>query len=105
MTRFALALAAILLLALSTSFMHTQLDQTGATRGVAAPAALVERRAFAADAGLALQGGAEQAIVQALPPSPPADRPAPALLVYLGLVLVGSAISVAIVRRSQGREL
>jgi hypothetical protein len=100
MTRFALVLAAILLLVYSAGSTHTQLRSGGAVER--AGQALIERQARAASAGLALAG--EQGLAPNLAPSAD-DRPAPALLVYLALVLAGSVVSVALVRRGLGREI
>jgi hypothetical protein len=103
MAKFALALSVILLLALSAGFTQIDSDRASATHQ-AHSSSFVERRALTGDVGLVLSGGTAPALGGRLPAAPPGDRPAPALLVYLAFVLIGSAISVAIVRRNQGRD-
>jgi hypothetical protein len=98
MTRFAIVLAALLLLVLSGGVTPTQLAQMGTVD--ATGAVVVEHSALAASAGIGLP--ADQGLPASLAASD--DAAAPALLVYLGVVLIGSAVSVAVVRRNLGRE-
>jgi hypothetical protein len=96
-------MAAFLMMVSSASLTHTGLDQSG----LDAPAvgqALLQGRSLAADA-LELSRPPEQAFATSLAGTPSDDQPAPALLVYLGLVLVGSAVAVVLVRRSQSSQL
>ena len=96
MGRFAFALAAIVILTLSA----------GLTRGQPQATALGARATSAAafqNTTDALR--AELTLVKRATPSPPPPRsaneepPAPALLVYLTLILIGSVGSVALARR------
>jgi hypothetical protein len=104
MTRLAIALAAVLLLALSSGFTHTSLNQNGAV----SQAVVGQSRVAGADQA----GGAGRSFVANLA-SPTSvgmaaradEQPAPALLVYLAFVLASSAVAVALVRRGIGREV
>ena len=95
MGRFALALVAIMLLILSAGLSGSQ--SQAAPLGAGAPSAAFYDNTDAFRAGLMAMKRA------ALPPaqqrSPATEPPPPALLVYLGLILVGSAGSVALARR------
>jgi hypothetical protein len=96
MVRLALALAAILILALSAGLTHSQ-PHTAALVAGASSAASMHGNTDALHADLLLIK--HTALVQTAPsPVNQAEPPAPALLVYLGLILVGSAGSVALAR-------
>jgi hypothetical protein len=99
MTRFAIVLAALLLLALSGGVTPTQLARMGTVE--ATGRGVIERSIMTANPGIGLQ--ADSSLPASLAASSD-DAAAPALLVYLGVVLVGSAVSVALVRRNLGRE-
>jgi len=103
MARVALALAAILLLACSAgqnqahlqqlSFGRTQLADTGLLRG-----------STAASVDIIVPHAQPPGLDGA--PRPSTDEtPAPALLVYLALIVVGSAVGVGLVRHSQRRQI
>jgi hypothetical protein len=106
MTRLAIALATVLLLALSAGSTHTTLYENGmGSTGVAA-----QIRVAGADQAPA--GVPQRSLVANLAASPSVgiaahgdEQLAPALLVYLVVVLAGSAIAVALVRRGIGREV
>jgi len=96
MGRFALALAAIVILMLSAGPRRDQPQTVPLSVGAPSAAALHEKTdAFRAEMMLMNRA--------AIPPttqrSPNEDPPAPALLVYLALIVVGSAGSVALARR------
>ncbi len=101
MGRVVLACLAILVLALSAGLSHSQIS-TPAAPASAALHALGARQAIASEIDYvaphqpaqlltATQGGEE--------------LPQPALLAYLGLILIGSLIGIALVRRQIGREI
>jgi hypothetical protein len=95
MSRFALALAAILILTLSAGLTS---GRTGASMRTGAPVSTVFQEStdtFRAELLLMQQEQLPHLVQQ----SPDQEPPAPALLVYLGLVLAGSAISVLLARR------
>lgn len=101
MSRLAFALAAILLLLLSTSFTS---NSFGPSRGTASVMALAGGRAQLIRAGevdLALAG---PVVARPSAPVAPGERLAPVLLVYLGLVLIGSVVAIGVVRSSARRE-
>ena len=102
MTRVLLALASILMLALSASLTHTQLRTIQFDTRPADVA--LQRNADAIQHNMLL---AEEAPVihTALSASGSEDAPAPALLVYLTLILVGSAVAVGLVRHHLRREV
>src|SRR5262249_12876305 len=99
MARVALAPAANLLLASSAGQNQAQLQQ------------LPFSRSGLADTGLAhssVVAGADIPLPSARPPVPDRaigptidETPAPALLIYLALIVVGSAVAVGLVRHSQ----
>jgi hypothetical protein len=104
MSRLLLALAAILLLTLSAGFTHTGLRQMplGPDRFANVPLLKSGLSTTNADAAFGQ--------IQSLGPGPtvratPDDAPAPALLIYLGLIVVGSAAAVGLVRYHQRREI
>ena len=96
MGRFALALAAIMVLTLSAGLTRGQ-PQAVPMRSSAMSAAAFQNDTDTFRAELLMMKRA------AIPPtaqrSPNEEFPAPALLVYLALILVGSAGSVALARR------
>src|SRR4051794_8868196 len=97
MARLAFALAAIIILALSAGLTNSQPQAVHLLAGVNSAADMRNNRdAFQADLMLikraALPHRAQNSANQKEPP-------APALLVYLGLILIGSAGSVALARR------
>ena len=101
MSRLAFALAAILLLLLSTSFTS---NSFGSNQSAASVMGLAGSRAQLIRAGeidLAL-GGTTAARPSA--PATPGEQLAPVLLVYLGLVLVGSVVAIGVVRSNARRE-
>jgi hypothetical protein len=96
MTRLVIALIAVLLLALSSNLPSTTASPNVAGQHTGASIALASlpEPAFAqnlAAPGVGLSQGEES--------------PAPALLIYLVFVLLGSIVSVALVRRGIGREV
>jgi len=99
MGRFALALAAIMILTLSAVPMHGQ-PQAAALSAGAASAAAFQPDALRAEL-LLMKHATTPTTAQR---SPNEESPAPALLVYLALILVGSVGSVALARRRLGRE-
>ena len=101
MTRVVLALTAILVLALSAGLHQTQLQSSPRDQAAGAFAATSARQAIAAEIDVAL--------ASSRPAPAPAratreEAPSPALLAYLGLVLVGSAVAVGVVYRGQHRK-
>lgn len=99
MTRAAIALVAIVVLTLSAGFTSTSIH-TSALRQ-ARPAAQVRSALLAGEGDLRLLGS----VRQAASPAAPEDGPAPALLAYLALVIVGSAAAIGSVRASQRRDI
>jgi hypothetical protein len=102
MTRFALALAAILMLALSAGLTHGQPEGMPLSTGAASVGGF-EDTTDAFQSNMAVMTSETSAsMVQR---SPGEEPPAPALLIYLGLILVGSAVSVVLAhRRLQGQR-
>lgn len=96
MTRFALALIALLALALSAGLSHTQLAPPSPPEGNSFEALKAQQVVSAefdfVPAGQPRQGPALHASE---------DAPEPALVAYLALVLIGSVVAVGIVRRSE----
>jgi hypothetical protein len=101
MTRVALALAAILLLACSAGQNQAQLQQLPFSRGQLADAGLL-RSSMAAGANVTLPHA--RSPEHTIRPTPD-EAPAPALLIYLALIVVGSAVAVGLVRHSQRRQI
>src|SRR4051812_39133767 len=102
MVRVAFALVAIIILALSAGLANSRPHATNLLAGVNSTAYMHNNTdVFQADLVLikraALLHPAQSSANQQEPP-------APALLVYLGLVLIGSAGSVALARRRLQRE-
>jgi hypothetical protein len=96
MGRVALALAAIGLLILSAGLTRSQSQAALLSGGVPRAAAIRENTdAFRAELILVKH----TAITPTTQGSPNEEPPAPALLVYLALILVGSVGSVALARR------
>jgi hypothetical protein len=96
MARFALALAAIVILTLSAGLTHNQPQAMRQRAGAASAAAFQDNTdTFRAEMMLLKR----TAITSAAQRSPNEEPPAPALLVYLALILIGSAGSVALARR------
>lgn len=97
MTRAAIALIALLILTLSAGFTSTSLQ-----RSSLGPVAQAQRNAaLAGELDVRLLG---QPAAPGAAASTSEDGPAPALLAYLALVLVGSVVAIASVRASQRRE-
>jgi hypothetical protein len=96
MARFALALAAIVILTLSAGLTHVQPQATPSSAG-ATSAATFHDSADTFRAELMLMK--RPALLSTAQRPPHEEPPAPALLVYLTLILVGSAGSVALAHR------
>jgi len=102
MGRFVLALAAIVILALTAWPTHGQPQTVPLNAGSVSTAAFRNATdSFRADLMLMRRAANEPA----QQPSPNEEPPAPALLVYLALILVGSVGSVALARRRLGGEI
>jgi hypothetical protein len=95
MGRFALALAAIVILTLSAGPMRSQPHATTLRAGAASAAAFHDIDSFRAELMLMKRAATPPRAQRSLNEEPPA----PALLVYLALILVGSAGSVMLARR------
>jgi hypothetical protein len=96
MVRFALALAAIVILTLSAGLTRDQPQTTPLSVGATSAAAFHDNTdTFRADLMLMKRA----TLLRTPQRSPHEEPPAPALLVYLALILVGSAGSVALARR------
>jgi hypothetical protein len=104
MTRVILALAAILLLALSAGLTHTQLSQLSFDARPSGNTAPAQATPIVLPAKTMLNGGSAP-IVAPLTTIAGEEAPAPALLVYLLLILAGSAVAVGRVRHTQRREI
>src|SRR3954454_9445865 len=97
MARFALALAAIVILILSAGLTHGQPQATPASLGTGTTsAATLHKNTTMFRAELMLMQQAP--LVPTVQRSPNEEPPAPALLVYLALILVGGAAAVALAR-------
>jgi len=95
MVRFALALAAIVVLILSARLTHGQLPTTPLRASTISTAVFQNNTdAFRAEL-MPIRRATPMRIAQR---SPNIEPPAPALLVYLGLILVGGAGAVALAR-------
>ena len=94
MARFALALAAIVILILSARPIHGQ-PQTAPLRVGATSAALRDNIDMFRSELMLIKPAVPAQAAQGLPNDEP---PAPALLVYLALILIGGAGSVALAR-------
>jgi hypothetical protein len=103
MIRVALALVAVLLLVLSADLTQTQLRQMPFDARLASDAAFQEE-ASSIQANMLLLNERGQPIRPALSATAGEDAPAPALLVYLALILLGSAVSVMLVHHQQRRQ-
>jgi hypothetical protein len=104
MTRLVLALVAILLLAWSAGLAPTQLRQVPLSQRQVADGALLRDELAVARADLSLvQARGQAAARPALPTSD--DTPAPALVIYLALVVIGSGVAVALVRYHQRQQI
>jgi hypothetical protein len=95
MARFAFSLAAIMILIFSAGLTHGQLQPP--LRAAALSAASLNHNTDAFRAEVALLKRAVH--VEAAPIAPNEEPPAPALLVYLALILVGGAAAVALAHR------
>ena len=96
MARFAFALAAIMILILSAGLTHGQLQTPPLRPETISAAALHDNTdAFRAEVAL-IKRAAPVATAQLAPNEEP---PAPALLVYMALILVGGAGAVALAYR------
>ena len=100
MTRFALVLVAILALVLSAGLTPTKIPAAAGGQMVVTQPGM-KSRPIASDAAIALASRPAASSAHALAGPTTNDPPAPAVLIYLVLVLAGSAISVALVRRNQ----
>jgi len=100
MARVALALAAILLLACSAGQNQAQLQQFPFSRSGLADTGLV-RSSVAASADIPLPSAQPPGPDHPIGPTTD-EAPAPALLIYLALIVVGSAVAVGLVRHSHG---
>jgi hypothetical protein len=106
MTRFVLALVAILVLALSASNAHPQpMRQMPFSNNPLAELAVARDEPSVARATMSLLNTQSPVSETDLPLSAGDETPAPALLVYLAVVIAGSAIAVGLIRRSQGRQI
>lgn len=94
MTKFIVALLAVLLLALSSNFTNAAVIPHAPGQPASAAMVRLPEPAFAATLAAPAATGIAQGD----------EGPAPALLVYLVFVLVSSVVSVALVRRGIGRE-
>ena len=101
MARTLLAFLAILVLALSAGLSHTQIPTPPAPAS-AALQAIGGRQALVAEIDYAPARQPAQLLRAAQTGE---EMPQPALLAYLGLILIGSVIGVALVRREIGREV
>jgi hypothetical protein len=111
MIRVALALAALLLLVLSADLTHTQLRQmpfdarlAGDPSMASGRGAALQGEASSIQANMLLLNEGSQPIQPALSAGAGEEAPAPALLVYFALVLLGSAVSVMLVHHQQRRQ-
>lgn len=101
MSRFALALAAVLILTLSAGFSNGQSSARVQPGGSAGAVFQENTDTFRSELFLMRRDplpGLEHR-------SSDQEPPAPALLVYMGLILAGSAVSVLLTRRRLQREL
>jgi len=96
MTRLALALIAILVLALSAGLTHTQLPPPSSP-AASSVQALEPHQVFSAEFDFAPRGQLRR--TPALHTGE--DAPEPALIAYLMLVLIGSVVAIGIVRHSE----
>ena len=103
MARVALALAAILLLACSAGQNQAQLQQLPFSHSGLADTGLV-RSSVAAGADIALATAQPPGSDRPIRPTAE-EAPAPALLIYLILIVVGSVVAVGLVRHSQRRQI
>ena len=100
MARLALALIAIVVLALSAKFTHTQLAPQNSSE-VSSFQALGSQQALSSEFDLVAVGQQPQAPIL----HTNEDAPQPALIAYLALVLIGSVVAIGMVRhraRSEG---
>jgi hypothetical protein len=102
MARFALALIAILILALSAGLTNRQTHGTSLGAGAASPADFYQSTNALRAELLLMSDQAMPAMAQRTNNQEP---PAPALLIYLALILVGSAVAVALASRRVQREM
>jgi hypothetical protein len=99
MTRLALALIVILVLALSAGLTHAPLVSPSAPQASSLQALKPQQMLSPEfDLARASQQGQTPALRAA------EDAPVPALIVYLALVLIGSTVAVGVVRRSERQE-
>jgi hypothetical protein len=101
MSRFALAMAAILILALSAGLTN---DPSGARLHPAGPgrSVLLENTDTLRAELMLVQ---REQLPHLAPQSSDREPPAPALLIYMGLILAGSTVSVLLARRRLQREI
>ena len=100
MARFALALAAIVVLIISARPIHGQPQAMHLSAGTTSAVALRGNIDMFRSDLMPIRHTAPAHSVQSLPNAEP---PAPALLVYLALILIGGAGSVALARWRLGR--
>jgi hypothetical protein len=102
MSRLALALAAILILTLSAGLTRGQPQGKLLTTGAANAIVFHENANAFRDELLLMKHEALPSIAQRASDE---ESPAPALLIYLALILIGSTVSVALARRRLQREI
>jgi hypothetical protein len=102
MARFTLALAAVLMLALSAGLTHGQPEGVPLGSGVASVRGFQDSTDAFQSTMVVTKPATHPSVVQR---SPGEEPPAPALLIYLGLILVGSAVSVVLAHRHLQRGI
>jgi|SRR4051794_40377319 len=95
MARFAFVLAAIMILIFSADLTHGQLQPPLRAATISATSLNHNTDVFRAEVALLKRA----AHVEAAPIAPDEEQPAPTLLAYLALILVGGAGAVALARR------
>ena len=106
MTRLIFALVAILVLAFSAGDARPQpMRQMPFSNNPLADLAVARDELAIARTTMSLLNTQSPASEADLPLSSGDEAPAPALLVYLAIVIAGSAIAVALIRHSQGRQI
>lgn len=102
MTRVVIACVAIVIVVISAGFTSSAAHT--ATFGHQRPAAQLRRSTLlASDVDINLLNSPPAVVRPAQPPAPE-EGPPPALLAYLGLVIVGSGLAISSVRTSHRRE-
>lgn len=101
MTRVVIACIAIVIVVLSAGFTSSAAHTT--TLSHLRPAVQLRRSTLlASDADISLLNS-PPAVVRQAPPPAPEEGPAPVLLAYLGLVVVGSGLAISSVRANNRR--